>query len=291
MFISSLNSGSNGNCYYVGNDAEAVLIDAGISCREVEKRLQRQGLDIARVKAVFISHEHTDHIRGLSVLARRYSLPVYATAATWKALNISLGEACLQVLSPHQEVAIGGLLIKAFPKHHDAADPLSFLVSGAGVSTGILTDIGRACPEVIEHFRRCHAVFLEANYDERMLEEGHYPYYLKQRIRSGSGHLSNREALELFMSHRAPFLSHLILSHLSKENNSPQLVQRLFEEQAGPVKVIVASREYETEVYTVTGASSSAHPEQAGGSFRETGVQMSLFTGQEEKQQLHTPFP
>ncbi|MEO6304986.1 MAG: MBL fold metallo-hydrolase, partial [Bacteroidia bacterium] len=159
----------------------------------------------------------------------------------------------IRTFKGYELVAIGNLIVKAFPKSHDASDPYSFIVSGNDVNIGVLTDIGTPCTHVINNFKECHAAFLEANYDEEMLETGGYPYYLKNRIRSGRGHLSNVQALEIFTEHRSPFLSHVILSHLSRENNSPQLVHKLFLEQAGNTTVIVASRDYETAVYEITG--------------------------------------
>jgi len=251
LFIASLNSGSNGNCYYIGNGREAVLIDAGLSCRETEKRMKRLELSMQQVKALFISHEHADHIRGVEVIARKYQLPVYITAATLRSsgLKIAAGQALgFKAFAP---VRIGGLSVTAFPKLHDAADPHSFIVEGNGTRIGVFTDIGAACANVTRYFKHCHAAFLEANYDEEMLETGRYPHYLKRRIRSDHGHLSNDQALELFTKHRPQAMSHVLLSHLSRDNNSPQLVQELFQKQAGSTHVCVASRYEESAVYCI----------------------------------------
>lgn len=252
LFITSLNSGSNGNCYYVGNNNEAILVDAGISCRETEKRMQRLSLSIEKVKAIFISHEHSDHIKGVSVLSSKYKLPVYITGETLKQSRLFLTQDLIRSFDPHQEIEIGRLSVKAFPKLHDAADPYSFIVSGNGVKVGVLTDIGSACEHVIDNFKDCHAAFLEANYDEEMLEKGNYPYYLKERIASNKGHLSNKQALEIFMQYKPEFMSHLILSHLSKDNNCPLLVKELFLKHAAQTHIVVASRLNETEVFTIT---------------------------------------
>jgi len=145
----------------------------------------------------------------------------------------------------------GSLTVKAFQKHHDAADPHSFTVTGSGITVGIFTDIGSVCEQLIHHFSRCHAAFLEANYDETMLEEGRYPYFLKRRIRGGNGHLSNLQALELFNSYRAPFMQLLVLSHLSRQNNHPQIVTDLFAPHANGTRVTIASRFGESEVFAV----------------------------------------
>ncbi len=254
LFITSLNSGSNGNCYYVGNHTEAVLIDAGISCTEIEKRMKRLGLNIKNVKAVFVSHEHTDHTSGLPVLTKKYLLPVYITHATLNYSRLKLQKHLVQSFTAHQPVIIGDLSITGFPKFHDAADPYSFVVDCNKIKIGIFTDVGIACKSLIKYFQQCNAAFLEANYDETMLEEGRYPYFLKNRIRGGNGHLSNKQALELFTIHKPSFMSHLFLSHLSKNNNCPKLVEQLFNDHAEGVKMIVASRYEETAVYYITGS-------------------------------------
>ncbi len=251
LFITSLNSGSNGNCYYIGNRREAVLVDAGISCRETEKRMKRLGLSMDKVKAIFVSHEHSDHIKGIPVLAKKYQLPVYITERTLLRGGLMLPAPQVISFTAYETVCIGDLCITAFPKFHDASEPHSFVVSYHDIRVGVFTDIGRPCEHVIKNFRECHAVFLEANYDDEMLDKGNYPYYLKQRIRGGLGHLSNKQALELFTSCRSSVLSHLLLSHLSKNNNCPDLVHNLFSQHAGDTSVVVASRYEETPVYII----------------------------------------
>jgi phosphoribosyl 1,2-cyclic phosphodiesterase len=251
VFITSLNSGSNGNCYYISNETEAILIDAGISCRETEKRMKRSGLSMEKVKAIFISHEHTDHISGVTVLSRKYQLPVYITAATQRLGRLQLEQKLVKRFKAGKPINIGGLSITAFQKEHDAGDPHSFIVAVASVNIGVFTDIGIACARVIHHFKQCHAAFLEANYDVDMLMNGSYPYHLKKRISDGKGHLSNILALELFKKHKPPFMSHLILSHLSKNNNRPELVSKLFQQHARGTAIIVASRFEETAVFSI----------------------------------------
>ncbi len=251
LFISSLNSGSNGNCYYIGNEQEAVLVDAGISCRETEKRMKRAGLVIQKVKAIFISHEHGDHIAGVEGLSKKHQIPVYITAPALHHGRLRIDAQLVRDFKGHEPVQLGGLSVLAFPKLHDASDPFSFVVEGNGIRIGIFTDIGIACQHLIRNFQQCHAAFLEANYDEAMLEQGGYPQHLKNRIRGGKGHLSNRQALELFIAHRPPFMTRLLLSHLSKNNNSPELVDELFRREANGVHIVVASRYKETEVYQI----------------------------------------
>ena len=253
LYIASLNSGSNGNCYYVGNDKEAVLIDAGIPCRETERRMRRLGLSLSAVKGIFISHEHDDHIRGLEVLSKRYRLPVYITPATQQNTRLSLDPQLVQPFRGHEPITAGALTVTAFPKSHDASDPYSFVVSSPTVRIGIFTDLGKVCEQLIHHFRQCHAAFLETNYDEQMLEEGRYPPFLKNRIRGGQGHLSNRQALELFVRHRPAYMSHIFPSHLSRDNNRPELVQQLFAQQAEGTTIVIASRDQETQLYAIDG--------------------------------------
>jgi phosphoribosyl 1,2-cyclic phosphodiesterase len=252
LIVTSLNSGSNGNCYYVGTERDAILIDAGISCRETEKRMKRLGLSMKSVRAIFVSHEHSDHIKGIPVLAGRYECPVYITTATLEGCGFSLDDRLIRSFDAMQEVELGELKVTAFTKLHDAVEPHSFVVAGRGVRVGIFTDIGRPCEQVIRHFSQCHAAFLETNYDERMLEQGRYPIYLKNRIRGGHGHLSNTQALELFRAHKPAYMTHLFLSHLSRDNNNPRLAEDLFKPHAGRTRIVVASRDEETAVYTIS---------------------------------------
>lgn len=257
--VCSIASGSNGNCYYVGNEAEAVLVDAGVSCKEIELRMKRAGLSLQKVKAVFVSHEHTDHISGLAQLAKKYKIPVFISTQTLKGSRLWFEKSLINHFTANEDIVIGELSIRPFSKLHDAADPYSFTINCNNVTVGVITDIGKACENVIHHFSQCHAVFLEANYDEQMLEKGRYPFFLKNRIRNGYGHISNRQALELFQKHRSPSLSHLFLSHLSYNNNCPKLVEELFAANAENVKMIVTSRSKETEVFTIASLSRLAN--------------------------------
>jgi len=257
LYISSLNSGSNGNCYYVGNQHEAVLIDAGISCRETENRIARSGLEIKKIKAIFITHEHSDHIRGAEFISRKHQIPVYISMGTLAKCTLKLEKNLLRHFDAYTPVNIGNLEIVAFPKQHDASEPHSFTITGSGITIGVLTDIGTACDHVIRNFKQCHAAFLETNYDDGMLKRGKYPEHLKKRIKSDQGHLSNHQALELFNSHKSDSLSHLLLSHLSQENNNPGLVRELFAKHAGNVLVTVAPRHKESAVFCINGQQTS----------------------------------
>lgn len=253
LCVASLNSGSNGNCYYIGNDEEGVLIDVGISCREVEKRLKRLEIPISRIKAVFVTHEHGDHIHGVPAISKKHKLPVYITQGTILYGNVGneIESSLIQHFQPYQSVSIGKLLITGFPITHDANDPHNFIIANESVTIGVFTDIGFPCYHVTQHFAQCHAAFLESNYDEHMLEFGSYPFQLKKRIRGGKGHLSNRQALKLFLDHRPAFMTHLFLGHLSHNNNSPDIVEELFSGVAHSVEISVMSREKESALYLI----------------------------------------
>lgn len=258
LFVASLNSGSNGNCYYIGKPNGGVLIDAGLSCKETEKRMKRLGLDIRKLLGILITHEHTDHIFGASSLSKKYNLPVYITQKTMEQGKVRLKENLALPFSSYEPIRLGDLTITAFPKQHDAVDPASFVVTSNLVTVGVFTDIGTSCKHVVRHFRQCHAAFLESNYDERMLELGPYPYPLKARIKEGKGHLSNTEALRLFLEHRPAFMSHLFLSHLSRVNNSPKIVKDLFEPHADYTTIVIAPRNKETKLYHIRHQQNSA---------------------------------
>jgi len=251
LLVASLNSGSNGNCYYIGNGDSAVLIDAGISARETEARMKLLGLSLKRVKAIFITHEHSDHIGGVAKLSKRHKIPVYITPATRLHGNLKLEESLCHSFKPHEAIILDDLSITPVPKRHDAIDPHSFVVASSTVRVGVFTDSGVPCENLINHFGQCHAAFLEANYDEDMLENGGYPYSLKNRIRSGQGHLSNKQALAIFLNHRPDFMSHLFLSHLSNNNNTPEKVRDLFNPVAGDTEIIIAPRNKATDLYHI----------------------------------------
>jgi phosphoribosyl 1,2-cyclic phosphodiesterase len=278
LFIASLNSGSNGNCYYIGNKDEAILVDAGISCRETERRMKRLELSLKKVKAIFVSHEHTDHIYGIPRLSRKHGIPIYITSSTLHHGRLNLKQHLSFHFKAHEPVKIGNLSITAFPIHHDASDPHSFIVTHNDVNVGVFTDIGLACEQVKNNFKQCHAAFLEANYDEVMLHTGSYSIGLKERIRGGKGHLSNKQAAQLFKEYKSPFMSHLFLSHLSEENNSPKIVSELFTKIAGKTEIIVASRYEETQVYhigSVSGTTATVLKKKSRGQYSQ--FQLSLF--------------
>lgn len=219
----ALASGSRGNALFVSAGRTGLLIDAGLAGREIEKRLSLRGIAMERLTAIVVTHEHTDHMKGVGVLSRRWGLPVYMNQETRKAGAGQLGsvatEECFESGRPF---AVGNLKIHPFAVSHDAADPVGFAISFNGVRIGIATDLGVVTANVTMHLKHCALVVLEANHDADMLESGPYPWPLKQRIRGRSGHLSNRDAARLIGEIRHDGLRHVILGHLSEANNTPE---------------------------------------------------------------------
>lgn len=246
--ICALASGSNGNCYYIGNERDAVLVDAGISAKQILIRLSDAGLDASKIRGIFITHEHTDHVSGARVLSKRLQVPVWYSQGTLDALRETERPELSKILVPGKEVSVNSFKIHPFSKNHDAAEPCSFRVEHDGWHVGVFTDIGEACQQVKNHLRKCHALFLETNYDEKMLWEGSYPYILKRRVASSVGHLSNDQAFELLRDHAGPELVHVFLSHLSGENNRPELAEARFESLTDRFNVKLTSRHTYSEL-------------------------------------------
>lgn len=276
LSLASLNSGSNGNCYYIGSSTDAVLVDAGLNAAETLRRMKHLGISTGLLRGIFISHEHTDHIRGLASLSATLDVPVYINEKTRLAIKLRLRRQQVITLRAGEPVQLGTLEVLPFSKTHDAADPVSFLIRHGQITAGVFTDIGRICAEVKRRFSECHAAILESNYDPDMLRDGPYPAVLKNRISGGSGHLSNLEALELFSNHRSPHLSLLLLGHLSAENNSPDRALELFRPNAGNVQVAVAGRYAASELHLVSNGIASANsiPSNTG---RSIAKQLRLF--------------
>mgnify|MGYP006271148031 CR=1 FL=1 len=229
--ICVLASGSRGNAVYVSDGATAVLVDAGLSGVEIARRMARNGLSPDHLDAILVTHEHGDHVKGVGVMARRHRLPVYWSPATARALNGRLGAmADARTFRAGAPFTVGTLAVHPFATAHDAADPVGFTVEAGGRRLGIATDLGTATNLVRHHLRGCDAVLLEANHDPHLLMTGPYPWHLKQRVRSRSGHLSNADARDLLLDVCHDQLTHVILGHLSEENNRPELALRMIRE-------------------------------------------------------------
>ena len=249
--ICAIASGSNGNCYYIGNEKDAVLIDAGISYRQIITRMNSRNLDPAKLKAVFISHEHSDHMRGARVLEKKLNIQVWLTSKTYYISYINLLPANPRFFSPGSIIAVEEFKIHSFLKNHDAAEPCSFRIEYRDKNIGVFTDIGEPCSNVLSHIKHCDALFLESNYDEKMLMEGGYPYYLKQRIASSKGHLSNMQALQVLEKFAGTSLSCVFLSHLSADNNRPWLAMETMNPLKSKFEIRLTSRTEAAELYTL----------------------------------------
>ncbi len=246
--LCAIASGSNGNCYYIGNHRDAVLIDAGISARMILARMKLKNLEAARLKAIFITHEHSDHAMGARVLGKRLHIPVFLTSRTFVGMYPNLKPIAPRFFEPGQEIHVGGFRIHSFLKNHDAAEPCSFRIEHEGMHVGVFTDIGSPCDNVRKQLGMCNALFLETNYDDTMLREGSYPWSLKQRILSDHGHLSNDQAFELLKNHCGSQLEVVFLSHLSAENNTPEKAIGRFNELKEKYSIRLTSRYAPTDV-------------------------------------------
>jgi phosphoribosyl 1,2-cyclic phosphodiesterase len=246
--VCSLASGSNGNCFFVRTGDERFLVDAGISCRQICLRLEEIGSHAEEIGAIFITHEHSDHVRGLRVLLKRFPVPVYVSEKTYSRINLDIDDRYLRLIRSRDTVSINGTAVQSLPKSHDAVDPALFCFYYGDKKVAVVTDAGYACENVIEAVRDAHVVFLETNYDEDMLKNGFYPYYLKTRIAGNNGHLSNLHAAQLISRHASARLSHVFLSHLSENNNHPELALSTFlsvieeRDDLGHLKTLLTSR-------------------------------------------------
>ncbi|NMA65835.1 MAG: MBL fold metallo-hydrolase [Clostridiaceae bacterium] len=224
--VCSLFSGSSGNSIFISFDQTAILIDAGLSGKKIEEALKSIGESFDNISAIFITHEHNDHICGAGILSRRYKIPVYANTKTWKAMRPFMGKMApenIQYIEIGQPVNIGEIQIKSFPIPHDAACPVGYNLFINGRKLTIATDIGHMTRELLNNFEKSDMVLLESNHDIEMLKSGPYPWYLKQRILGDNGHLCNDIAGKVVAYLAENGTKLFLLGHLSKENNFPEL--------------------------------------------------------------------
>jgi len=244
MRLCSIASGSSGNCVYVGSDTTHLLMDVGISGKRTEAGLAELGLTMKDIDAICITHEHADHISGLGVLARKYGVPIYATRGTVEAIRktSSLGqidESLFRVIVPDERCIIKDIALYPVRTSHDAADPVAYRIDHDGRRIGLITDLGCYNDYTVECLRNLDLLYLEANHDVHMLQVGPYPYYLKQLILGERGHLSNESAGKLLSRLLHDNMQAIVLGHLSKENNLPELAY-----ESVRVEVTMSDTEY-----------------------------------------------
>jgi len=223
MRFSVLASGSRGNACYVETAQSRILIDAGLSCRELIRRLELLERNPESLDALIITHEHLDHIKGAGPLARRFDIPVYINTPTLTKGIKTIGNLSRPVpLHTGQSITINDLLIETFTKCHDSADPMGLIIGSDGLRLGLITDLGRSTTLVQDRLRGCQALIAEFNHDQKMLDEGPYPLEVKRRIKGSEGHLSNQQAGELLKAVAHKDLGFVVLAHLSETNNDPE---------------------------------------------------------------------
>lgn len=224
MKFCSIASGSSGNCIYAGSAGTSVLVDAGISGRRIEQGLRDIELTTTDIDGILVTHEHSDHVKGLGVLARRYGIPVYGTSGTIQAIRESgtigkISDDLFRTVSADEEFMIGDLTIRPFAVSHDAAEPVGYRIMHNGKSCAVATDMGCYDDYIVSNLKDLDVLLLEANHDVRMLEAGRYPYYLKRRILGEKGHLSNETCGQLLGRLLHDSIREIFLGHLSRENN------------------------------------------------------------------------
>ncbi len=230
----SLASGSSGNCYYLGTDTYGILVDAGIGIRTIKKILKEYNIELGTIRAVFVTHDHTDHIKAVGTLGEKYGIPIYSTPEIHKGINRSY---CIteKLFSSVRYVQKGETLhledfrITPFEVPHDGTDNVGYCIMIDRKVFSFLTDLGHITPLAAEYIRKANYLILEANYDEEMLEMGSYPLYLKKRITGPNGHLSNRETAEFLAENINESMKYIWLCHLSRDNNHPELAYKTVE--------------------------------------------------------------
>ncbi|WP_461516450.1 MBL fold metallo-hydrolase [Porticoccus sp.] len=226
MRFASLGSGSKGNATVVDCGSARFLVDCGFSTRETERRLAQLGLLGSDLNAIFVTHEHSDHLRGVLPLAKKYSLPVVMTAGTSKVVQPEV-KVHLKVIESHSPFVQDGVEVTPVSVPHDAREPVQYVFRSTGLTLGVLTDLGSVTSHVIEQFSRCDGLLLECNHDLDMLKNGSYPHALKRRISSSWGHLNNQQSLALLDSIELQQIQHLVLGHISQQNNAVSIVRQV----------------------------------------------------------------
>ena len=233
MRFASLGSGSKGNSTIVESDTACVMVDCGFGLRNACTRLERIGKSPADLTAIIVTHEHSDHWKGIGALSAKYNIPVYLSAGSLKAKQIQSGEALFNCIDSHNDFYVGDICIKPVPVPHDAREPIQYILSNGKVQLGILTDLGHFTPHVVSSYSKCDALLLECNYDDDMLLDGPYPRFLKERVSGMFGHLSNRQAADLLLALDLSRLKTLVIGHISAKNNDVSLIKAAIEPLCG----------------------------------------------------------
>ncbi|MDA3890368.1 MAG: MBL fold metallo-hydrolase [Salinivirgaceae bacterium] len=228
--ICALASGSNGNCYYIGNEEEAVLVDIGLTNRQLTQRLSDAKLSLKKIKAVFITHEHTDHVKGMRIVCAKNTIKGYANQKTYDKTRPDYRSSKINIFNAGDTITVGNIKVHSFTKQHDAIDPVSFRIEIDRMNITVLTDLGVPCENVRTHLALSDAAFLESNYDLDILLAGNYPPFLKHRVSGNKGHLSNEQALRLVKELNGSPLKTIFLSHISEDNNRVGLALDSFKE-------------------------------------------------------------
>jgi len=233
MRFASLGSGSKGNSTVVESDTACVMVDCGFGLRNACTRLERIGKSPEDLTAIIVTHEHSDHWKGIGALSAKYNIPVYLSAGSLKAKQIQSGEALFNCIDSHRDFYVGDICIKPVPVPHDAREPIQYILSNGKVQLGILTDLGHYTPHVVSSYSKCDALLLECNYDDDMLLDGPYPRFLKDRVSGMFGHLSNRQAADLLLALDLSRLKTLVIGHISAKNNDVSLIKAAIEPLCG----------------------------------------------------------
>ena len=223
----SLASGSSGNCYFIGTASFGILIDAGIGGRTIKKRLKEVGIPFEHIQAVFITHDHIDHIKSVGSLGEKHHIPIYATQAVHDGIKQSYGVTeklytSKKIIEKSQPITIRNFEIEAFEVSHDATENVGYTIHYNGKRFTVTTDLGYICESASTHIRTANYLVIEANYDEHMLSNGHYPAHLKKRISGMQGHMNNADTADFLAQNYHDGLDHIYLCHLSKDNNTPE---------------------------------------------------------------------
>lgn len=253
MRMMPIASGSSGNCIYVGSDNTHILIDAGISRKKIEEGLNKIDLSIKDLSAIFVTHEHIDHIKGIGVISRKEAIPIYATQGTIQGIHetSSLGElpeGLLNRIGIDIPFYLNDLIIKPFAISHDANEPCAFSISHTNKKVSVCTDLGTYDEYVVNNLKDSNLLLVEANHDVNLLQVGSYPYYLKQRILGNKGHLCNESSGQLISKVLHPNLKKVILGHLSKDNNYEKLAYETVKLEIDESDNDYSSKDIEIEV-------------------------------------------